>query len=92
MINQGNFTNKLLENFLSYNRDEKNICNLALNKYGSKTNKELYEKSSLKNFINFEPDSPNLEYNNSYKFRDLFNYEWDGSDNDDKSDSDSDDN
>lgn len=86
------YNNKLLEDLLSCNYDKKDICNLALNKYGSKTYKELYEKSSLKNFINFEPDSPNLEYNNSYKFRDLFNYEWDGSDNDDQSDSDSDDN
>ena len=84
------YGNKLLENLLSYNHDEKNICNLALNKYGSKTYKELYEKSALKNYINFEPNSPNLESNQSYKLRDLFNYEWDGSDNDENSDNDSD--
>jgi len=86
------YGNKLLENLLSYNGDEKNICNLALNKYGSKTYKELYEKSALKNYINFEPNSPNLESNQSYKLRDLFNYEWDGSDNDENSDSDNDSN
>jgi hypothetical protein len=85
------YGNKLLENLLSCNYDEKDICNLALNKYGSKTYKELFEKSSLKNFINFEPDSPNLESNHSYKFKDLFNYEWDGSDNDDNDDNDDDD-
>ena len=86
------YGNKLLENLLSYNRDEKNICNLALNKYGSKTYKELYEKSALKNYINFEPNSPNLESNHSYKLRDLFNYEWDGSDNDENSENSDNDN
>jgi hypothetical protein len=85
------YGNKLLENLLSYNHDEKNICNLALNKYGSKTYKELYEKSALKNYINFEPTSPNLEYNNHYEIKDLFNYEWDGSDDDDDDDNNDDD-
>jgi hypothetical protein len=84
--------NKLLKNLFTCKYDEKNICQLVVNKYGSKTYKELYEKSSLKKFINFEPTSPNLEYNYHYEIKDLFNYEWDGSDNDDDSDDDSDSN
>ena len=73
------YDNTLLQELLSNNNDEKDICNLALNKYGSKTYRELYEKSALKNYINFEPASPNLNHNESYKLIDLFN-EWDGSD------------
>jgi hypothetical protein len=84
------FNNELLLSLLRYDVDGKDICNLVLNKYGSKTYKELYEKSCLKKFINFEPRSPNLEYNNHYEIKDLFNYEWDGSDNDDNDDNDDD--
>jgi hypothetical protein len=83
----GWYGNTLLENLLSNNYDEKDICNLALNKYRSKTYRELYETSALKNYINFEPDSPNLEYQESYKLRDLFSYEWNGSDSEENSDS-----
>jgi hypothetical protein len=72
--------NELLLSLLSNNEDEKDVYNLVLNKYGSKTYKELYEKSCLKNFINFEPYPPNLEYNNSYEIRDLLNDEWVDSD------------
>ena len=81
------YGNTLLEDLLSYNNDEKDICNLVLNKYGSKTYRELYEKSALKNYINFKPESPNLEYHESYKLRDLFSYEWNGSDSEENSDS-----
>ena len=80
------YGNKLLINLLSSKRDEKNICTLTLNKYGSKTYRELYETSALKNYINFEPSSPNLEFEHSYKLRDLFNYEWNGSDSEENSD------
>lgn len=80
--NRNEILNQIFNSY--YYEDRPDLYQLVLEKYGFKTYKELCEKSCLKNFINFEPDSPNLEYNKSYNITDLLSYEWDGSDNEEE--------